>query len=158
MVMQKAFMVLCACVFIYAHKYGCIHVCTHMFSARELWGEVSYNHTQIWIMSVARSIGMMSFFITFKTVTYSYPGASGEWFGMLILHRGKLRLALSHGARWWKTRTGLPTLWPSVFNSTSSCSEYPVLGKKGHLRDLPGKAPSQYKLSMSIVHSKAGNI
>lgn len=57
-----------------------------------------------------------------------------------------------------KNRSSDSVTFTSVFNSTSSCSEYPVLGKKGHLCDLPGKAPSQYKLSMSIVHSKAGNI
>lgn len=69
----KAFMVSCASVLIDAHTYGCIHACTHMFSAKEMWGEVSYNHTHIWIMSVTRSIGTMSFFfITLKNVTDFY--------------------------------------------------------------------------------------
>lgn len=90
-------------------------------------------------------------------MTYFYPGESGEWFGILFYTAGN-RLALSHGARWWKTRTGLPTLWPSL------CIQFYFLllwisctGEEGHLCDLPGEAPSQYKLSMSIVHSKAGN-
>ena len=147
----------CACIYTY------IHIC---FFAREVQEEVSYNHIQIWmranemlLMVMARSFGMMFFSTMLATVTYFYPGKSGKWFGMPILHGRKLRSALSH-----KLEDGRQN-WDSRLCDLSLCLQFyfPLTlnilywERKRHPCDLSRKDPNQYKLIKFTVCSKAGN-
>lgn len=82
-----------------------IYIHTHFFFffCKRTAEEISYNHTQIWIIANGGPSNIHSqiywyvmFSSTFTTVTDFSPGKSGEGFGMPILRRRKLRLALSH--------------------------------------------------------------
>lgn len=146
----------CACIYTYTH------IC---FFAREVQEEVSYNHIQIWmranemlLMVMARSIGMM-FFQPCLQLWHFYPGKSGKWFGMPILHGRKLRSALSHKLEDRRQN------WDSRLCDLSLCLQFyfPVTLNilyweiKRHLCDLSRKDPNQYKLIKFTICCKAGN-
>lgn len=98
--------IMCMCVHICIYTYVCAYIHTYtlfFFFCKRTAEEISYNHTQIWIIANGGPSNIHSqiywyvvFSSTFTTVTDFSPGKSGEGFGMPILHRRKLRLALSH--------------------------------------------------------------
>lgn len=127
-------------VCIYVHVY--MHAYTHIFFARELQGEVSYDHTQIWIIVlgvplivIAWSIAMLSFQphlqLRLISILANWSIRWVIWHAYFTQEETE-KLALSHRTEWWKTRLGVCTLWPLILYSIllPSYSEYRILRKK----------------------------
>lgn len=72
-------------MYVYTRVSVCIYIHIHMLCVfcQSTVGEISYNHTQMWVIAdgvtliaIARSIGM-KFFQPHLQLTYFYPGRSG---------------------------------------------------------------------------------